>query len=200
MNKAVFLDRDGTIIEEANYLSSPSQVRWIPGVPQALAKLAQDGWLLIIVTNQSGVARGYFSLNEVQKVYQYLQRELASYGAQFTAQYCCPHHPQYSRTEAERYCLCRKPQPGLFLQAQKDWNIDFKSSMAFGDKLTDLMAPLSLGCRSFLVQTGYGPQEWKKIPQKNGPVPNWTSQFGFRAVPLFPGDLPPVPQVIPTIP
>lgn len=163
MNKAIFLDRDGTLIEEVNFLHKPEQVRWIKGVPEKLATLYKQGWYLIMVTNQSGVARGYFTMDDVNKVYEYMQNSLRSYGAQFQAMYCCPHHPVFSQTKAEQNCSCRKPKPGMYLQAQKDWNLDLSQSLAFGDKLTDIEAPLALGCRSFLVGTGYGASEAAKL-------------------------------------
>ncbi|MGM9997915.1 MAG: D-glycero-alpha-D-manno-heptose-1,7-bisphosphate 7-phosphatase [Candidatus Bruticola sp.] len=165
MNKAIFLDRDGTLIEEVNFLHKPEQVRWIAGVPEALAALYKQGWLLIMVTNQSGVARGYFTMDDVNKVYDYMQNSLRLYGAQFRAMYCCPHHPQYSLSEADRNCSCRKPKPGMYLQAQRDWDINLTESAAFGDKLTDIEAPLSLGCRCFLTSTGYGMSEAAKLDQ-----------------------------------
>ena len=163
MNKAIFLDRDGTLIEEVNFLHKPEQVSWIKGVPERLAALYKQGWLLIMVTNQSGVARGYFTMDDVNKVYEYMQESLRSYGAQFQAMYCCPHHPVFSKTAEEKNCSCRKPKPGMYLQAKKDWNLDLSQSLAFGDKLTDIEAPLSLGCRSFLVGTGYGASEASKL-------------------------------------
>ncbi|MBQ7529472.1 HAD family hydrolase [bacterium] len=152
MNRAIFLDRDGTLIEEANYLSRPEQVKWIPGVPQNLAKLACEGWLLIVVTNQSGVGRGYFTMDDVNNVHEHMQKELARYGAKFTAMYCCPHSPADN-------CLCRKPQATMYSQAQRDWNLDLSHCVAFGDKLADLQGPIKLGCRAFLVKTGYGREE-----------------------------------------
>lgn len=91
MNKAIFLDRDGTLIEEVNFLHKPEQVRWIEGVREKLAALYKQGWRLIMVTNQSGVARGYFTMDDVNKVYTYMQDSLRPYGVQFQAMYCCPH-------------------------------------------------------------------------------------------------------------
>ncbi|MGM9992553.1 MAG: D-glycero-alpha-D-manno-heptose-1,7-bisphosphate 7-phosphatase [Candidatus Bruticola sp.] len=166
MNKAIFLDRDGTLIEEVNFLHKPEQVRWIAGVPEALAALYKQGWLLIMVTNQSGVARGYFTMDDVNKVYDYMQNDLRTYGAQFQAMYCCPHHPQFSVSAAEKNCSCRKPKPGMYLQAQQDWDLDLSSSIAFGDKITDIEAPLSLGCRCFLTSTGYGLKEASQLTQQ----------------------------------
>ncbi len=163
MNKAIFLDRDGTLIEEVNFLHKPEQVRWIEGVRERLAALYKQGWRLIMVTNQSGVARGYFTMDDVNKVYAYMQDTLRPYGAHFQAMYCCPHHPVFSQNEADRHCSCRKPKPGMYLQAQKDWDLDLSQSIAFGDKLTDIEAPLSLGCRCFLVGTGYGASEASKL-------------------------------------
>lgn len=156
MNKALFLDRDGTLIEEVNFLHSPEQVRWIEGVPEALARLCAQGWLPVMVTNQSGVARGLFTMEDVQSVYDYMQNSLKPYGAELAAMYCCPHHPDFSSAPEERNCSCRKPGHGMYLQAARDFSLDLSRCAAFGDRLTDVQAPLELGCRSFLVRTGYG--------------------------------------------
>lgn len=178
MNKAIFLDRDGTLIEEVNYLSKPEQVRWIKDVPQTLAKLANDGWLLIMITNQSGVGRGYFTMDDVNNVYEHMQKELARYGTKFTSMYCCPHTPQDN-------CLCRKPQITMYLQAQKDWNLDLNQCVAFGDKLADLQGPLLLGSRAFLVETGYGKEEIYPNIKKDYPKLEFCSDLTQGCLDLF---------------
>ncbi|MBQ7502076.1 HAD family hydrolase [bacterium] len=162
-NKAVFLDRDGTLLEEVHYLAKTEDMRWIPGVREALARLYKEGWLLIIVTNQSGIARGYFTQRETDAIYEQMQRDLQSCGAEFAHMYCCPHHPEYSRLPEERNCSCRKPLPGMFLQAQREFGLNMTECAAFGDRLRDLSAPADLGCRCFLVQSGYGPKEAAKL-------------------------------------
>lgn len=162
-DKAVFLDRDGTLLEEFHYLSKAEDMRWIPGVREALAELYKEGWLLIIATNQSGIARGYFTQKDADAVNERMQSDLRSFGAEFAHIYCCPHHPEYSRLPEERNCSCRKPLPGMFLQAQKDFGLDFTKCAAFGDRLRDLTAPAALGCRCFLVESGYGREESAKL-------------------------------------
>ncbi len=190
MNRAIFVDRDGTLIEEVNFLSKPSQVRWIPGVLERLAQLYRQGWQIIMVTNQSGVARGLFTLEDVQAVYAFMQSQLEEYGGRFQAMYCCPHHPQFSLTEAERHCSCRKPQPGMYLQAQKDWDLDLKRCVAFGDKLSDLQGPLQLGCRAFLVGTGYGAAERLQIDPARYPQLEFCSDLSAGLELLLPAPEP----------
>lgn len=138
--KAVFLDRDGTLIIDYGYVHQISQVELLPGVPESLIRLQGLGFELIVVSNQSGIGRGFFTSREVDEVNRYLQYLLSEYGVTITDFYYCPHSP------AEK-CICRKPKPGLLLKALKEHQIDPTHSYFVGDKLTDAEAALAAGIR-----------------------------------------------------
>jgi len=146
---AIFLDRDGTIIVERDYLVDPMKVALLPGAGEALASLVNAGWILVMVTNQSGVGRGYFGLTDVKAVNQRVQDLLAAYGVGFEAIYICPHTPGSG-------CACRKPAPGMLLSAASDHDIDLSRSFLIGDKLSDLEAAANAGSTGILVTTGHG--------------------------------------------
>lgn len=156
MHEAVFLDRDGTMIEEVNYLSSPEQVRLIPGTVEAIRRWNGLGVKVVVVTNQAGVARGYFPESRVAEVHSHLSAVLAEGGATIDAYYHCPHHPDHGVGEFRIDCDCRKPAPGMLLWAARDLGIDLTRSWMIGDKLSDLWAGAAVGCRTLLVRTGYG--------------------------------------------
>ncbi|WP_432820901.1 D-glycero-beta-D-manno-heptose 1,7-bisphosphate 7-phosphatase [Trichloromonas sp.] len=159
MYKAVFLDRDGTINVEKNYLYRSEDFTFIDGVPQAIRRLNDAGYLVVVVTNQSGVARGYFTREDVDLLHRHLQRELELDGATIDAFYLCPHHPLEGVGELKIDCECRKGKPGMLLQAAAELKIDLKQSYMIGDKLADIEAGGSAGCASILVLTGYGAGE-----------------------------------------
>jgi D-glycero-D-manno-heptose 1,7-bisphosphate phosphatase len=156
LNRAVFLDRDGVINVEKEYLHRVGDFEFLPGVPQALRLLKEAGFLLIVVTNQSGVARGYYSLEDVECLHRHLQDQLAPYGAAVDGFYVCPHHPEYGTGDLTGECSCRKPLPGMIEKAAVDFQIDPARSYLVGDKLSDIEAGEAAGCRSILVRTGYG--------------------------------------------
>lgn len=157
--RAVFLDRDGTINLEKDYLYRPEDLEFIPGAPQAIARLNQAGLLVIVVTNQSGVARGYFSVEDVNRLHQSMQQRLVEVGAHIDAFYLCPHHPDKGLGAYRGDCECRKGKPGMLIQAAVEWDIDLPGSFMVGDKESDLAAGIAAGCRSFLVTTGYGEEQ-----------------------------------------
>lgn len=159
MNKAVFLDRDGTINEEKDYLHRIEDFVFIPGAPEAIRRLRDAGFLMIVVTNQSGVARGYFSREDVDRLHEHIQRELAKIGTAIDAFYLCPHHPEKGKGEFKVDCDCRKGRPGMLLQAAAEHGIDLAASWMIGDKRADLEAGRAAGCQSLLVRTGYGEEE-----------------------------------------
>jgi len=149
--RAVLLDRDGTIIEDADYLTDPAQVRLLPGVPEALRALREAGFLLIVVTNQSAIARGWLTEEQLASVHEELDRLLALKGARLDAYYYCPHLPG---GEVDRYavdCRCRKPQPGLLEAAARDWGLDLARCYAVGDSERDVEAGRRAGCRTVLL-------------------------------------------------
>jgi D-glycero-D-manno-heptose 1,7-bisphosphate phosphatase len=162
MNKAVFLDRDGTIIEDVGYLSSPEQIKFIPGSIDAIKSLNQSGYKVIVISNQSGVARGHFSEDMLQTVDKVVHRGLLHGGAHVDAHYYCPHHPQHGVYPYKQECDCRKPNTGLVKQAAKKFDIDLKSSFMIGDKATDIELGKRSGVKTAMVRTGYGVKELEK--------------------------------------
>ncbi len=156
MGRAVFLDRDGTISEEVGYLSNVDRFRILPGVTRAIARLNRAGVKVVVITNQSGVARGYFSEDLLEEVHQRLRVELARDGAHLDGIYYCPHHPDGTIERYRRDCDCRKPGIGLLERAALEHNLDLPSSFVVGDKYLDVETGFRAGARSILVLTGYG--------------------------------------------
>lgn len=137
-NKAVFLDRDGTVIIDVGYLNSPDNIEFIDGVGHYLQKIKKAGYLLILVSNQSGVARGYFSEKVVQEINERMNNMLCEeYGVSFDGMYYCPHHSEKGIGEYKVDCNCRKPRPGMILRASEEHNIDISQSIMVGDKESD---------------------------------------------------------------
>ena len=149
MKSAVFLDRDGTINEEVEYLSDPDDLCLIPGTAEAIRLLNCAGIPAIVVTNQAGVGRCYFSEDRVEAIHEELARQLSAHGAHLDAIYYCPHHPDGG-------CACRKPEPGMLEQAAREHALDLPRSFMVGDKVSDLSAGRRAGCQTVLVLTGYG--------------------------------------------
>ncbi len=163
---AVFLDRDGTINEEKNYLHRIEDFRFIAGAPEAIKQLNRAGYLVLVVTNQSGVARGYFSLADVEALHHHLAQRLAEAGAHVDGFYVCPHHPTAGYGEWRSVCSCRKGEPGLLLQAAREHGIDLSRSYMVGDKQADIEAGERAGCSSLLVLTGYGKETAQSVASK----------------------------------
>jgi D,D-heptose 1,7-bisphosphate phosphatase len=161
-SKAIFLDRDVVINKEVNYLSDPNDFEFLPGSIKALKKLQDLGFLLIIITNQSGLARGYFSKETLNKIHDKMKRILKESGVVLTDIFYCPHHPDFTGN-----CECRKPKPGLIFQAKEKYNIDLKSSYMVGDTLSDILAGKNAGCKTVFVLTGHGKDQKDKIIQEN---------------------------------
>jgi D-glycero-D-manno-heptose 1,7-bisphosphate phosphatase len=150
--KAAFFDRDGTIIKDANYLSDFSKIEVVPEAIKLCLELQKIGYKLFVVTNQSGIARGCFDEVFVKYTHDYLAKLFEKEGVFFEKWYYCPHHPEYGNKFYKKVCNCRKPQPGMLLQAAQEYNIDLKKSFMFGDKLCDLQAGQAAGCKSFYIQ------------------------------------------------
>jgi D-glycero-D-manno-heptose 1,7-bisphosphate phosphatase len=161
--RAVFIDRDGTINVEKEYLHQPEDFEFIPGAPEAIRILGEAGFLVVVVTNQSGVARGYYGEADVKRLHVYMDDLLAQEGAKVDAYYFCPHHPENGTGKYLIDCECRKPNPGMLLQAASELGIDLTASWMIGDKLADVEAGIAAGCRSALVLTGYGSIEQKSL-------------------------------------
>jgi len=157
--KAVFLDRDGTLIEEVNFLSRLEDVRLFPFSAEAIKLLNDNGFLVILITNQSGIARGFFNEKNLHKIHAKLKAELIESNAKFDAVYFCPHH-------ADDNCTCRKPKTGMIEQAQKDFSIDLENSWMIGDKAIDVQTGFNAGTKTALVLTGYGGEEIEKMKIK----------------------------------
>ena len=150
-NKAVFLDRDGTINVEKNYLYEIDKFEFLPGVLEGLRRLKDAGCDLIIVTNQSGIARGYYTEAQYQELEDWMLRQLKEAGAEITAAYHCPHLPDAQVMEYRKDCDCRKPKLGMFYQAIETYQIDVSKSFAIGDKMRDLELCRQTDAKGFLV-------------------------------------------------
>lgn len=156
MKKAVFLDRDGVLIAQVAYLSDPAQAVLIPGAAEALKIVHSHGDVAVVISNQSGVGRGYFTAADVDAVHDRIQELLAEQGEYVDAYYYCPHAP----SEA---CSCRKPSPEMIMRAAERFGVDVASSLMLGDKLSDLKCGANANCASsVLVLTGYGAEEAPK--------------------------------------
>jgi D-glycero-D-manno-heptose 1,7-bisphosphate phosphatase len=156
VKKAVFLDRDGTIIRDRNYLRSANDIEFLSGAPEALKRLKSAGFLLIVCTNQSGIARGILSEREYCAIDRRFRQMLSARGVSLDRTYYCPHLPDGSVGKFAIRCKCRKPGKGMFIAAQKEFGIDFNASFAVGDSLRDLLPAKTLGATTILVKTGKG--------------------------------------------
>jgi len=156
----VFLDRDGVINEEVGYLSHPNSLRLIHRAAQAIRLLNRAKIPVIVVTNQSGVARGYFSEKQLCEIHRVLSALLAKDGAHIDRYYYCPHHPVEGNSPYRVDCECRKPKSGLFFKAVEELDIDLRRSYFIGDKETDIEAGWRVECKTILVLTGHGQKTW----------------------------------------
>jgi histidinol-phosphate phosphatase family protein len=155
--KAVFLDRDGTIIYDVGYPKDPEQIQLLPGVIEALNSLKKHRFKLIIVSNQSGIGRGILTLNEVEQINRHVVSILGKNGISIDATYYCPHAP-------EERCSCRKPSPEMLLRAAKDLNLDLGRSFLIGDKLSDIEAGKRAGCKTILLRNNSTAEEIRTTP------------------------------------
>ena len=161
MRKAFFIDRDGVVNVEVDYLHRPEDVILIDGLGEALGRIHRAGYLAVVVSNQSGVARGMYTMQDVKAVEDRICELLRQSGSDVPdAFYYCPHHKKGIVPELAVDCDCRKPKPGMFLQAARDLEIDPAQSYMIGDRMTDLQAGQAAGCAAeVLVLTGYGKNE-----------------------------------------
>jgi len=165
-HRAIFLDRDGTINVDNGYLSCCEDFCFLPGVLRALKRLQRAGYLLVVVTNQSGVARGYFSMNCATQINEHMNRLLLEEGINLAGIYMCPHHPEgESGNFYSCRCRCRKGQPGMLLQAAGELDIDLSRSWMVGDKHSDIEAGYRAGCQSSLLILEYERQKKMTTPQ-----------------------------------
>lgn len=157
--KAIFLDRDGTICEDHGYLSDPKDLRIFPFTSEALRLISENNFLVILVTNQSGIARGYFTEDDFERVNQKILEDLSNDGASIDGIYYCPHAPSDK-------CHCRKPLSKMIERACRDFNIAVEKSWMIGDKAIDVETGINGGAKSALVLTGYGKEEVDKCKDK----------------------------------
>lgn len=148
-NRAVFLDRDGTIMEDSNYVGDVERVVLIPSAVGALKRLRDAGYKLFIITNQSGVGRGFFTREAVEQIHTHLDEQFGKAGVRFDGYYVCPHHP-------EDNCDCRKPKPKFLLDAAREYGLDLARSFMIGDRASDIGAGANAGTKTILVLTGGG--------------------------------------------
>lgn len=156
MKPCFFLDRDGVVVEEVDFLSTPEEIRLIPGSAEAIALLNGKEIPVVVVSNQSGVGRGLFPEERVGEIHRELDRILAARGARVDRYFYCPHHPTEGIGPYRKDCPNRKPAPGMLLEAARELNLDLGASFIAGDRVTDLQAGEAAGCRTILVRTGYG--------------------------------------------
>ena len=152
--KAVFFDRDGTLNVDTAYLYRIEEFRWIEGAVEAIRYCNDRGWLVIVVTNQSGVARGYYTEADVERLHAWMNEDLQKHGAHIDAFYYCPHHPKGAVAQYAKECDCRKPAPGLVETACREYGIDKAKSVLIGDKERDVECAERAGVRGILYPGG----------------------------------------------
>ena len=169
-NKAIFLDRDGVLIREVGYLSDLAKVSFYNGNIEALKIFKKAKFKIIVISNQSGVARGYFTEEFVKKTHKFIQEKLKKFNLKIDAFYYCPHHTK--DVKIKKYfkdCNCRKPKPGMVKKAEKRFNIDLKNSWVIGDKLTDIELGKNLKMKTILLLTGFGKEQRELMDDKTKP-------------------------------
>jgi D-glycero-D-manno-heptose 1,7-bisphosphate phosphatase len=167
---AVFMDRDGTLSHEVGYVNHPTRFRLYPWTVDAVRAINHAGWLAVVVTNQAGVARGYFPESVFEEVQQHLRSSVESGGARFDAVYACLHHPSVGHAPYRADCDCRKPRPGMLRRAEQELGADLRRSWVVGDRHGDLQLAWNVGARGALVKTGYGLGELTHL------APAWSRQ------------------------
>ena len=163
MDKAVFFDRDGVINVDSGYVGKIEDFHFIEGVPEALYAIRMKGYRLILVTNQSGIGRGYYSEDDFWELCEDMQESLEYNYALFDAIYFCPHHPEATLESYRCDCECRKPKPGMFLQAKEDLNLNLSASIMIGDHAGDLIAARRAGVKKLLLVGEHIQEEQGKI-------------------------------------
>jgi D-glycero-D-manno-heptose 1,7-bisphosphate phosphatase len=174
-NKAIFFDRDDTLIEDPGYINNPEQVKLLEGVPEALIELSSFGYKLVVVSNQSGVARGIVTEDVLVQIHKRLEQLLAEKGTSLDGIYYCPYHPEGAIPKYRKDSEMRKPKPGMLLKAGKELNIDLKESWMVGNSARDIEAGASVGCRTILldsrgheqkIQPGQTPPDYRAVNLK----------------------------------
>lgn len=164
MQPAVFLDRDGTLVEEVGYLDRLERLAFYPWSIDAVRLLNRAGLQVVVISNQAGIARGIFEERAVGVAHQFISERLAAAGATIAGYYYCPHHPEAPLPAYRRDCDCRKPRPGLVRRAERELGLDLPRSFVVGDRWTDVQVANAVGARAILVRTGYGGSEATRQP------------------------------------
>ncbi len=151
MKKAIFIDKDGTLITNVPYNVDVNKIQLVNDVGPSLLRLSQHGYLFVVITNQSGIAKGLFTEEQLSPVFQTIQALLDAFHVTLAGFYYCPHHPQGTISSYTKTCFCRKPLPGLLFQAASDLHIDISSSWMIGDMLTDVETGNKAGCKTILL-------------------------------------------------
>ena len=180
-NKAVFIDRDGTINEDMGYINHIDRFVLFPKSIEAIKLINNSGFKAVIVTNQSGVARGYFPESLINKIHNKLEEILKQNGAYIDAIYYCPHHPNGLIEKYKIECDCRKPKPGMLFRASKDLDINLKQSFTIGDKISDINLAFRVGAKGILVKTGYGKGELEYNQDKWNVQPHHIAEDFYEA-------------------
>ena len=165
MKRAVFLDRDGTINEDVGHITDPAQFELIPGAIDAIRRLKEAGYFLVLVTNQAGVGRGLMTEPQLRRVLVAFEGLLAGNSVGLDAIRYCPHHPEEGKGVYKRDCDCRKPAPGQLLDAAKEYDIDLAASFMVGDHYSDVEAGIAAGCRTVMLMTGHGDHEFERLDE-----------------------------------
>jgi len=184
-NIGVFIDRDGTISEEVGYVNHLSRFQVYPWSAEAIRNLNHGGLKAIVVTNQAGVARGYFVESLIHEVHQKLSNELSLDGARLDAIYYCPHHPSVGNPPYLKDCTCRKPKPGMLLRAADEFQIELKRSYVIGDRYGDIELAHNAGTKSILVLSGYGIGEYEYQRQHWSIQPDWIAKNLLEATEII---------------
>ena len=179
MKKCIFLDRDGNINVEKDYLHKIEDFEFETGALEAIKTFSDSEYLIVVVTNQSGIARGYYTEEDVIELHRHLKKKIEDAGGRVDGFYYCPHHSEKGIGKYKKECECRKPESGMFLQAKADLDIDFSNSIMVGDKMSDVEAGKKLGMRGILVRTGHGRTEEKKA---NKDIEIYDTLFEFSEI------------------
>ena len=166
----IFLDRDGTINHEVDFLRTPEQLTLIPGSADAIREANGCGWKVFVITNQSAVARGFLTEEKLAGIHAGLGALLRKHNAAVDAMYYCPHHPELGLGVYRMACDCRKPNTGMLTRAAHEFNVDLKKSFVIGDKMTDVQTGINGGATSILVLTGYGKEELRLCRENHVPI------------------------------
>jgi D-glycero-D-manno-heptose 1,7-bisphosphate phosphatase len=156
LRPAIFFDRDGTLNEEVGYAGRAEQFHLLPMAPAAVRRVNEAGWAAVVITNQAGVARGFYSEADVAALHRLMGERLGAGGAHLDGIYYCPHHPRGSVAGYSGPCSCRKPEPGMLRQAERELGLDIEASWVIGDRLHDIACAHTVGARGVLVRTGFG--------------------------------------------